>query len=147
MLCRDVMKGDVRFITAQTTVARAAALMRDEQIGFLPVCDLARNVIGTLTDRDIAIRVVADNHSANESVERFMSPGAVTCLSGEDLSAAQDLMGEMQVSRIICVGEDGQLEGVISLSDIAQLGDGADATATLRSVTVREARAWREVHA
>jgi CBS domain-containing protein len=70
-----------------------------------------------------------------------MSPGAVTCLSDEDLSAAQDLMGEMLVSRIICVSEDGQLEGVISLSDIAQLGDGADATATLRSVTVREARA------
>jgi CBS domain-containing protein len=135
------MKSDVRFITAQTTVAQAAALMRDEQIGFLPICDPARNVIGTLTDRDIAVRVVADNHSANESVERFMSPGAVTCLSDEDLSAAQDLMGEMLVSRIICVSEDGQLEGVISLSDIAQLGDGADATATLRSVTVREARA------
>jgi CBS domain-containing protein len=135
------MKGDVRFVTAQTTVAQAAALMRDEQIGFLPICDPARNVIGTLTDRDIAIRVVADSHSANESVARFMSPGAVTCLSDEDLSAAQDLMGEMQVSRIVCVDDDGQLEGVISLSDIAQLGDDADATATLRSVTVREARA------
>jgi CBS domain-containing protein len=115
--------------------------MRDEQIGFLPICDPARNVIGTLTDRDVAVRVVADNHSANEPVERFMSPGAVTCLSDEDLSAAQDLMGEMQVSRIVCVGQGGQLEGVISLSDIAQLGDDVDATATLRSVTVREARA------
>jgi CBS domain-containing protein len=141
MLCRDVMKVDVRFVTAQTTVAQAAALMRDEQIGFLPICHPARNVIGILTDRDIAIRVVADSHSSNEPVDRFMSPGAVTCLSDDDLSAAQDLMGEMQVSRIICVGEDGQLEGVISLSDIAQLGDDADATATLRSVTVREARA------
>ena len=141
MLCRDVMKGDVRFITAQTTVAQAAAIMRDEQIGFLPICDPARTVIGTLTDRDIAIRVVADGYSANECVDRFMSPGVVTCSSTEDLGAAQDLMGEMQVSRIVCVDEDGRLEGVISLSDIAQLGDGADATATLRSVTVREARA------
>jgi CBS domain-containing protein len=102
--------------------------------------DELRNVIGTLTDRDITVRVVADNHSANQSVERFMSPGVVTCRSDEDLSAAQDLMGEMQVSRIICVSEKGRLEGVISLSDIAQLGDGADAAATLRSVTVREAR-------
>jgi hypothetical protein len=65
----------------------------------------------------------------------------VTCLSDGDPSAAQDLMDEMQVSRIVCVDEDGQLEGAISLSDIAQLGDDADATATLRSVTVREARA------
>jgi CBS domain-containing protein len=140
MLCRDVMKGDVRWATAQTTVAQAAALMRDEQIGFLPNCDESRNVIGTLTDRDIAIRVVADNQSANQSVERFMSAGAVTCRSDEDLSAAQDLMGEMQVSRVVCVSDNGQLEGVISLADIAQLGDGADAAATLRSVTVREAR-------
>jgi CBS domain-containing protein len=134
------MKGDVRCGTAQTTVAQAAALMRDEQIGFLPICDEGRNVIGILTDRDIAVRVVADGHSANEPVERFMSPTVVACRSDEELSVAQYLMGEMQLSRILCVGDDGQLEGVISLSDIAQLGDGVGAAATLRSVTVREAR-------
>ena len=139
MLCRDVMKTDVRCATAQTTVAQAAALMRDEEIGFLPICDEMRNVIGTLTDRDIAIRVVAENQSANQSAELFMSPAVVTCLSDEDLSTAQELMSEMQVSRIVCTSEDGQLEGVISLSDIAQV-DGARAAATLRSVTEREAR-------
>jgi len=140
MLCRDVMKADVRCATAQTTVAQAAALMRDEQIGFLPVCDAARKVLGTLTDRDIAISVVAENHSIHECVEQFMSSGVVACRSDEDLSLAQDLMGEMQVARIVCVNENGQLEGVISLSDLAQLGDGADVTAVLRSVTIREAR-------
>lgn len=62
----------------------------------------------------------------------------VACLSGDDLEAAQDLMGELQVSRIICLDENGQLEGVISLSDIAQTGDGA--TATLRDISLREAR-------
>jgi len=134
------MKGDVRFATTQTTVAQAAALMRDEQIGFLPICNSVGNVIGILTDRDIAIRVVANNRSANEPVERFMSLAVVACRSDEDLSVAQDLMGEMQLSRIVCVDEDGRVEGVISLSDIAQLGDGVDAAATLRSVTVREAR-------
>jgi CBS domain-containing protein len=140
MLCRDIMKADVRCATAQTTVVRAAALMRDEQIGFVPVCDEARKVIGTLTDRDITIRVIAESESANEFVTRFMSTGVVACRSSEDLSIAQDLMGEMQVSRIVCVDENGQLEGIISLSDIAQRGDSADVAATLRSVTVREAR-------
>ena len=140
MSCREVMKGDVRFATTQTTVAQAAALMRDEQIGFLPICNSVGNVIGILTDRDIAVRVVADNRSANEPVERYMSRAVVACRSDEDLSVAQDLMGEMQLSRIVCVDEDGRVEGVISLSDIAQLGDGVDAAATLRSVTVREAR-------
>ena len=140
MLCRDIMKGDVQCVTARTTVAQAAAIMRDEQIGFLPVCDEARNVIGTVTDRDIAIRVVAENERANQSVELFMTTDVVACRSNDDLAIAQDLMGEMQVSRIVCLDEDGELDGVISLSDIAQVGDGTDATATLRSVTVREAR-------
>ena len=140
MLCRDVMKGNVLFIMSQTTVAQAAAVMRDEEIGFLPICDETRNVIGTLTDRDIAVRVVAENQSADVPVEQFMTPNVVACRSDEDLGVAQDLMGEMQVSRIICVSPDGLLEGVISLSDLAQVGDGANATATLRSVTVREAR-------
>jgi CBS domain-containing protein len=140
MLCRDIMKGDVQCVTARTTVAQAAAIMRDEQIGFLPVCDEARNVIGTVTDRDIAIRVVAENEPADQSVDLFMTTDVVACRSDDDLAIAQDLMGEMQVSRIVCLDEDGELDGVISLSDIAQVGDGTDATATLRSVTVREAR-------
>jgi CBS domain-containing protein len=140
MLCRDLMKGDVLYVTAQTTVAEAAAIMRDEQIGFLPICDGARNVIGTLTDRDIAVRVVAENFSPAEPVDLFMTPSVVACRSCDDLSIAQDLMREMQVSRIVCMSDDGELDGVISLSDIAQVGDGTDAMATLRSVTVREAR-------
>jgi CBS domain-containing protein len=140
MLCRELMKGDVLCAKAETTVAQAAALMRDERIGFLPICDGARNVVGTLTDRDIAVRVVAENESANQPVERFMTPDVVVCRSDDDLSVAQDLMGEMQVARIVCVNEDGELDGVISLSDIAQVSDAADAMATLRSVTVREAR-------
>ena len=140
MLCRDLMKGDVLCVTARTTVAQAAAIMRDAQVGFLPVCDEARNVIGTVTDRDIAIRVVAENEPANQSIELFMTTDVVACRSDDDLAIAQDLMGEMQVSRIVCMDENGELDGVISLSDIAQVGDGTDATATLRSVTVREAR-------
>ena len=140
MLCRDVMKGDVLCATAQTTVAQAAAVMRDELIGFLPICDEDGGVIGTITDRDIAVRVVAEHLSPDESVAMFMTPNVVACRSDDDLSIAQDMMGEMQVSRIVCVDQQGKLAGVISLSDIAQVGDGADATATLRSVTVREAR-------
>jgi CBS domain-containing protein len=134
------MKRDVLCATTDTTVAQAAALMRDEQIGFVPICDTGRTVIGTLTDRDIAVRVVAEGESPNEPVERFMSRDVVACGSDEDLSVAQDLMGQMQVSRMLCVDENGQLEGVISLSDIAQLSDSTDVAATLRNVTVREAR-------
>jgi CBS domain-containing protein len=134
------MKAEVRCATTQTTVAQAAAIMRDELIGFVPICDEDGNIVGTLTDRDIAIRVVAEDESPDQPVARFMSTGVVACQGDEDLSVAQDLMSEMQVSRIVCVNEQGELEGVISLSDIAQLDDSANASATLRNVTGREAR-------
>ena len=139
MLCQDIMKRDVRCVTAETSVAEAAALMRDEGIGFLPVCDETRTVVGVLTDRDIAIRVVAENEATDQPVGRFMTPAAVTCHSGEELGAAQDLMGEMQVSRIMCLDDNGQLAGVISLSDVALTDE--DAAITLRNVSLREARA------
>ena len=138
MLCRDLMKSVVLCAAADTTVTQAAMLMRDEQIGFLPICDQAGNVIGVLTDRDIAIRVVAENRSADEPVEEFMSSKIVACRSDDDLAVAQEQMGELQVSRIICLDENGRLQGVISLSDIAQVGD--DAASTLRNVSQREAR-------
>jgi CBS domain-containing protein len=139
MLCQDIMKREVRYVTAETSVAEAAAVMRDEGIGFLPVCDETRTVVGVLTDRDIAIRVVAENEALDQPVGRFMTPAAVTCRAEEELEAAQDLMGEMQVSRIMCLDDTGQLAGVISLSDVA-LAD-ADAAITLRNVSLREARA------
>ena len=138
MLCRDLMKSEVHCVSMDATVSDAAKLMRDEQIGFLPICDEEKNVIGILTDRDIAVRVVADNRSLDEPVASFMTPEIVACRSEDDLSVAQELMGELQVSRIICLNEDGELDGVISLSDIAQVED--NAAVTLRNVSVREAR-------
>lgn len=138
MLCQDIMKRKVHCANANTTVLEAAALMRDEGIGFLPVCNEDRDVIGVLTDRDIAIRVVAAGEPTDQPVEPFMTRNIVACYAGEDLQAVQDLMGEMQVSRIICIDDNGRLEGVISLSDVAQTGDAAGAT--LRSVSEREAR-------
>ena len=141
MLCRDLMKTDVRCVTPETTIAVAAALMRDEQVGFLPICDTAGNVLGTITDRDIAIRVVAEYEPPDRPVDLFMTRDVIACQAGDSLDTAQEAMAEFQVSRILCVDENGLLEGVISLSDIAQVaGDGA-ASATLRNVSAREARA------
>src|SRR5579872_4638997 len=140
MLCREIMKYAVKCATTQATVAEAAVVMRDEKIGFLPVCDVKRNVVGTLTDRDIVIRVVAAGESPDQSVESFMTRDVVACRSDDDVVVAQDLISDLQVSRIICMSDEALLEGVISLSDIAQVADGADASATLRDVSAREAR-------
>ena len=59
MRCEAIMKRDVECITPQSTVQDAAELMRDEGIGFLPVCDASRKALGTVTDRDLVLRVLA----------------------------------------------------------------------------------------
>jgi CBS domain-containing protein len=141
MMCQDVMKSAVKCVSPTTTVEDAAVMMRDEGIGFLPVCDAARRVLGTITDRDITIRAVASREATAQPLEKFMTRSIVACRSTDDLAYAQELMSQEKVSRIMCITADGVLEGVISLSDIAQLEDGARASATLRNVSDREARA------
>jgi len=139
-MCQDVMKSALKCISPQTTVEDAAVAMRDEGVGFLPVCDAAKRVLGTITDRDITIRAVAGREALGQAIEKFMTRSIVACRSNDDLAYAQELMSQEKVSRIMCVNEDGILEGIISLSDLAQLENGARASATLRNVSDREAR-------
>jgi CBS domain-containing protein len=140
MICQEVMKTDVQCIGPQTTVKNAAILMRDQNIGFLPVCDGQRRVLGTITDRDIAIRIVAADEASDQSVAKFLTPRMVACRSTDDLSYAEELMSQEKVSRIMCVDESGQLEGVLSLSDLSDVEHGTHASATLRNVSQREIR-------
>jgi len=139
MMCHEVMKTAVHCVSPQATVAEAAAIMRDEGIGFLPVCDAQRHVSGTITDRDIAIRVVANSESPAQALEKFMTREVVACRPADDLDYAQELMSQARVSRIMCIDENGELQGVISLSDIADV-EGERASATLRDVSDREVR-------
>ncbi|MFL6603358.1 MAG: CBS domain-containing protein [Steroidobacteraceae bacterium] len=141
MLCKDLMKTEVECIASDDSAGAAARKMRDEEIGFLPVCDSESQVIGTLTDRDIAIRLVAQDLSLDTPVEEIMTAGVVACAPTDSIERAQSLMGQTKVSRILCVeAESGRLAGVISLSDIAQLEQGARIAQTLREVSEREAR-------
>lgn len=140
MLCEEIMKDDVQCVSPVDSVEDAARRMRDEGVGFLPVCDESRQVLGTLTDRDIVIRAVADGLPGLTAVEEVMSSEVVACSIKDDVEVAQQLMAENRKSRIICLDADGRLAGVISLSDIAQLEQGAGAADTLRQVSEREAR-------
>lgn len=147
MMCQDLMKSDVKCVSPQTTLEEAAVQMRDESIGFLPVCDEGGRVIGTITDRDITIRAFASGNRGSDLVEPFMTRGVVACRPDDDLAYALELMSQEQVSRILCVNDGGVLEGIISLSDVAQLEDGALAFRTLRNISEREVRADGEAGA
>ena len=141
MICEDLMKSDVKCISPLTTLKDAAVQMRDEGIGFLPVCDDAGRAIGTITDRDITIRAFASGETRDQPVEPFMTRSVVGCRPSDDLALALDLMSQERVSRILCMNEEGVLEGVISLSDIAQIENGALASYALRNVSHREVHA------
>jgi CBS domain-containing protein len=141
MMCQDLMKSDVTCISPVSTLEEAALRMRDEGIGFLPVCDEAGRVVGTITDRDITIRAFASGEPGSQPVEPFMTCSVVGCRPTDDLAYALELMSQEKVSRILCVDEEGLLEGVISLSDIAQLEEGTLASGTLRNISDREVRA------
>jgi CBS domain-containing protein len=142
MICRDIMKSNVECIGSNDTVKSAARKMRDANIGFLPVCDDGKTVIGTLTDRDIAIRVCAEDQNPSEvSVGEVMSKEVVSLGADEDLARAEELMSREHKSRMVVTDDRGNLAGVISLSDVAERDTEARAGVTLKHVAAREAPA------
>lgn len=137
--CLNIMKRDLECLSPRESARAAAARMREQNIGFLPVCDDGMQVLGTVTDRDIAIRIVAEQLPAGTAVEHIMTREVVACYPEDDIEVAKELMADHRKSRIMCLDDDGTLIGIISLSDIAKLeGDGA--ARTLSAVSGREVR-------
>ena len=141
MRCEEIMKRDVHCVQPTDPVQAAARRMRDANIGFLPVCDSSRKVLGAITDRDIALRIVADGRPPTTAIGDVMTREVVACAPGDDVRRAEELMGKQHKSRMIVADEEWRLLGVISLSDIAQVEDASRASQTMKQVTEREARA------
>jgi len=140
MRCEEIMKREIECVSPRDAVEDAATRMRDENVGFLPVCDQSRKVLGTITDRDIAIRLVAARKPGSTFVEELMTREVVACRPKDSMRDAEQAMARHHKSRIVCVDDEGRLVGVISLSDIAQHERGGRASETLRQVSEREAR-------
>lgn len=140
MRCEEIMKRDVECVTPSDQVQLAARRMRDANVGFLPVCDPSRKVLGAITDRDIAVRIVADGRPPTTAIGDVMTREVVACRPEDDVRRAEELMGKQHKSRMIVADEQWRLLGVISLSDIAQVEDASRASQTMKQVTEREAR-------
>lgn len=112
--------------------------MRDENIGFVPICGDGGRVIGAVTDRDIVVRLAADNGSLATPLGNVMSPSLLVCKAKDDLSLIEKRMGDERKARVVCVDDSGRPIGIISLSDIAQHEEGSRAGTQLRSITQRE---------
>ncbi len=132
MLCREVMTKKVIWVASTDSAGVAARVMRDADVGFLAVCDFdTSSVIGVITDRDIAIRLVADDRPASTPVTDVMTRGFLSCKPDEDVVTAERLMGKHQKARILCIDGDQNLVGVISLADLTRREEVARVTETL----------------
>jgi CBS domain-containing protein len=120
---RDLMTENPCSIDADKSVAYAAKMMRDEDVGLAPIVE-GDKLIGTVTDRDIAIRVVAEGKDPNQTtVREVASTNLVTIDPQQDLDEALRLMAKHQVRRLPVVEEDGRLVGVVAQADVAREGD------------------------
>ena len=116
----DLMTSNPSTIEPDKTVADAAKLMRDEDAGLIPIVE-GQKLAGTITDRDIAIRVVAEGKDPqSSSVRDVMTSRLVTVDPDQDLDEALRLMAEHQVRRLPVVEEDGKLVGIVAQADIAK---------------------------
>ena len=138
--CADVMKTNLQVVREDDSLRVAAETMAAANVGFLPVCDDWGKAIGTITDRDIVVRAVAQTFDPDlRRVSEIMSRNVVTCRPDDDLVMAEQFMSQYQVSRLAVTDDDDILVGVISLSDIAEHEPARRAARTLRAVAAREA--------
>ncbi|HKP51745.1 MAG TPA: CBS domain-containing protein [Chloroflexia bacterium] len=118
MKVRDIMTKDPETVMPGTTIGAVAGMMRDLDVGIIPVVNEGR-LLGVITDRDITIRVTAAGLNPLETtVQDFMSPNPVSLSPDDKLEKARDLMAEKQIRRLL-VTEGDELVGIVSLGDVA----------------------------
>jgi CBS domain-containing protein len=140
--CEDLMKTEVETFREHDPVNEVARRMHDVNIGFVPICTADGRPVGTVTDRDLALRVVGEDRAARSTrCDEIMTRGAITCREDDPIARAEELMARHHVSRIMVVDDDGRLTGVISLSDIVDEEDDDRAAETARQVSEREIHA------
>jgi CBS domain-containing protein len=123
MKARDIMTSDPRCVTPDTPLQEAARLMKDEDVGLVPVVERqgSKRLVGLLTDRDIAIRVVAEGRdSVGTPVRDVMSADVTSCRADDSVDEVMRTMGEEQVRRIPIVDERGDLVGIVAQADVVR---------------------------
>jgi CBS domain-containing protein len=115
---KDVMSRDVQVISPEASIAEAARQMRDGDFGMMPVGANDR-MIGSISDRDIAVRAVAEGRGADTKVRDVMSDGIRWAYEDEPVERAVAIMGEYQIRRLPIVSRDKRLVGIVALGDLA----------------------------
>lgn len=120
--CKDVMTKDPSCCLRTDSIVRAAEIMKNEDVGLVPVVEdeTGKKLCGVITDRDIVLKVIAeDRERSAAAVGEVMSEDLVTCRPDDPLTAAINSMGRRKVRRIPIVDGQGRIVGIVSQADIA----------------------------
>ena len=120
----EAMTANPTTVSSETTAQEADRKMKTEDVGSLPIVD-GDELVGVVTDRDIAIRLVAEGKGAETTVGEIASKDVVCIDPQQSLEEAARLMAEHQVRRLPVVEEDGRLVGMLAQADVAQAGHDA----------------------
>jgi len=127
MRISEIMSRNPRSVSPDTPVSEAARVMKEQDVGLVPVvervggAETRGRLVGVVTDRDIAIRHVAEGRAADAPVSEVMSGGEKTCGPNDSVEDAMALMGREQVRRLPIVDERGALVGVVAQADLARM--------------------------
>jgi CBS domain-containing protein len=121
--CQDVMTKNPTTCHEGSPVMDAAKLMESEGVGSIPVCEDGK-LVGIVTDRDIALRVVASGRDPKQTTIQDVMTRDVECVSADEpIDRALEVMESRQVRRIPVIDGGGKLVGIIAQADIARMGD------------------------
>lgn len=120
MRVKQIMTPDPATCAPESTAREAAALMRDHDCGSIPVVEGGKRLIGTVTDRDLAVRGLAEGKGPEARVRDLMTPDPATCLPEDEVENVRQVMVQALVRRVPVVDEDGLLVGIVAQADIAR---------------------------
>lgn len=133
--CSEIMTANVRTATGAMSLGEVASMMREGDVGAVPVVDNAK-LIGIVTDRDIVVRGVAEGLANGAPVADVMTTELFTVKPDDFAFEAIRLMGDKQVRRIPVVSADGSLAGIIAMADVAlSMEDEEEIAATLEEIS------------
>ena len=139
MQAKDIMTNHPEIISPDTTLNEAAAKMKSQDIGFLPIGENDR-LIGAVTDRDIVIRGLAAGKNADKTtVKEIMTDKIQYCLETDNLDKVAEMMGNSKIRRIAVLNAEKRIVGIISLGDVATKSQDAKLTGKVTADVSEEA--------
>src|SRR3954465_621567 len=116
---KEIMTKSPITVRPDDSARKAAGLMKDNHVGPIPVLDQERKLVGMVTDRDLAIKVVAEGRPAETKVGDVMSRDLFTCGPNDNVKEAIKMMETHQVRRVPIVDDQGHLLGIVAQADLA----------------------------